>query len=449
MSDRDTIFAPSTPPGRGGIAVVRISGPDAGAALHALGGPATPVPRRATRVRLAAPEDGGPIDEAIALWFPAPRSFTGEDQVELHLHGGPAVVAAALEALGRLPRLRLAEPGEFTRRAFDNGKLDLSEAEGLADLIAAETEAQRRQALRQMGGALSVLSETWRARLVRALAHLEADLDFPDEDLPGGLAEAARYDISGLLSELTQHLEDRRGERLRDGFWIVILGPPNVGKSSLLNAIARRDAAIVSETAGTTRDLIEVHLDLAGYPVSVTDTAGLRRAADAGADPVEAEGIRRALARAEAADLRLVVSDIRDWPSLEEGAAALVDDSAILVLNKVDLASAPAEDSYRGRPLYAVSAREGSGLTELLAAVEREVVASLGVSGAAPALTRQRHRAAVEDCHAGLVRALDAASPELAAEDLRLAARALGRIAGRVDVEDVLDVIFREFCIGK
>ena len=457
MSDQDTIFALSTPPGRAGIAVVRVSGPRAGAALRALGGPEQPEARRATLARLAAPGDGVPIDEALIFWFPAPRSFTGEDQVELHLHGGPAVVGAALDALGAVPGLRLAEPGEFTRRAFDNGKLDLSEVEGLADLIAAETEAQRRQALRQMGGALSRLAESWRAQLVRALARLEAALDFPDEDLPADLFDATAHDILGLIEELAQHLDDgRRGERLREGFWIVILGPPNVGKSSLLNAIARRDAAIVSDRAGTTRDLIEVHLDLAGYPVSVTDTAGLRRAAGGAdgraggeTDPVEMEGIRRALARAEAADLRLVVCDVRDWPEAGEAMGDLIDDTAILVLNKVDLAAAPAGDSYRGRPLYALSARDGTGLSDLLAAVEREVVASLGVPGAAPGVTRRRHRAAIEDCRAALERTLSAVTVELMAEDLRLAARALGRIAGRVDVEDVLDAIFREFCIGK
>ena len=456
MFDQDTIFALSTPPGRAGIAVVRVSGRRAGAALRALGGPEEPEARRATLARLAAAGNGAPIDEALIFWFPAPRSFTGEDQVELHLHGGPAVVGAALDALGAVPGLRLAEPGEFTRRAFDNGKLDLSEAEGLADLIAAETEAQRRQALRQMGGALSRLAESWRARLVRALARLEAALDFPDEDLPDDLSDAAAHDISGLIEELAQHLDDgRRGERLREGFWIVILGPPNVGKSSLLNAIARRDAAIVSDRAGTTRDLIEVHLDLAGYPVSVTDTAGLRRAASADGragdetDPVETEGIRRALARAEAADLRLVVCDVRDWPRAGEAMRDLIDDTAILVLNKVDLGAAPAGDSYRGRPLYALSARDGTGLSDLLGAVEREVVANLGASGAAPEVTRRRHRAAIEDCRAALERALSAVTAELMAEDLRLAARALGRIAGRVDVEDVLDAIFREFCIGK
>jgi tRNA modification GTPase len=469
MAQDDTIFALSTAPGRAGVAVVRISGPGAGTALAALGGPADPEPRHATLVRLQAPGGGAPIDQGLALWFPRPHSFTGEDQVELHLHGGRAVVAAALEALDAVPGLRPADPGEFTHRAFDNGKLDLSEVEGLADLIAAETEAQRRQALRQMTGALSDLSESWRGRLVQTLAHLEADIDFPDEDLPAGLPGAARGDLSGLIGELAQYLDDRgAGERLRDGFQIAIVGPPNVGKSSLLNAIARRDAAIVSETAGTTRDVIEIHLDLAGYPVTLVDTAGLRAAVEAegnargamtpsgdgsvegaSVNPVEAEGMRRARDRAARADLKLVVCDAADWPELPPDSRALIDEAAYLVVNKVDLAVAPKETQHCGRPVFPISALEGSGVTQLLDGIEGAVVAALGVSGAAPALTRTRHRRALEDCRDALRRALEADLPELAAEDVRLAARALGRITGRVDVEDVLDAIFGEFCIGK
>lgn len=470
MSGEDTIFALSTPPGRAGVAVIRVSGPRAGPALSALGGPSDPEPRRATLVRLMSPDGGAPIDEGLVLWFPRPHSFTGEDQVELHLHGGPAVVSAALEALAAIPGLRAAEPGEFTRRAFDNGKLDLSEVEGLADLIAAETEAQRRQAVRQMSGALSSLTESWRARLVHALAHLEAEIDFPDEGLPSGLSDSVADDVLSLVGEISQYLEDQRsGERLRDGFQIAIVGAPNVGKSSLLNAVARRDVAIVSETAGTTRDVIEVHLDLGGYPVTLVDTAGLREAAAAtsgnpahgsaraaGGEPgpepigtIEAEGMRRALARAASADLKLVICDVREWPDLDPETRALIDGASFVVLNKVDLAPPPSDDAVKGRPLFAISARDGTGLRELLQRIEQEVTASLGVSGTAPCLTRQRHRTALEDCRDALARALDAEPTELAAEDVRLAVRALGRITGRVDVEDVLDAIFREFCIGK
>lgn len=469
MTDRDTIFALSTSPGRAGIAVLRISGPRAGAALAAMGGPSETRPRHATLVDLRAPDGGSSIDRALVLAFPRPRSFTGEDMVELQLHGGPAVVRAALEALAAIAGLRPAEPGEFTRRAFDNGKLDLSEVEGLADLIAAETEAQRRQALRQMRGALSALTEDWRHRLLAALAHLEAAIDFPDEDLPPEVWDRAQAEVSRLLDDISRYLEANPvGERLRDGFQIAIVGAPNVGKSSLLNALARRDVAIVAEQAGTTRDVIEVHLDLAGYPVILVDTAGLRDEVSAGAigtfgavGAVEAEGMRRARLRAADADLKLVVADIRDWPALEAGTRAMIDDRAILVLNKSDLAPPPAAAEAGGRPPFVVSARDGTGLDALLDHLQDVVTRHLGVSGAAPGLTRLRHRQALEACRDALERALAAADraggagddagddAALVAEDLRLAARALGRITGRVDVEDLLDVLFKEFCIGK
>jgi tRNA modification GTPase len=467
VSDHDTIFALSTAPGRSGVAVVRVSGPRSRAALAALGGPADPEARRAVLVDLRSPEGGGTIDRALVLAFAEPHSFTGEDVVELHLHGGPAVVRAALEALAGQDGLRPAEPGEFTRRAFDNGKLDLSEVEGLADLIAAETEAQRRQASRQMRGALSALTEDWRHRLLAALAQIEAAIDFPDEDLPPDGWSQAKDLVSELKNDISQYLgESPVGERLRDGYQIAIVGAPNVGKSSLLNALAQRDVAIVAESAGTTRDVIEVHLDLGGYPVTLVDTAGLR--AEIGRTPerrdesgtetigaVEVEGMRRARLRAESADLKLVVADLRDWPVPDSNAEALLDEAAVLVLNKLDLAQGPGEPGapgatrHRGRPLFAVSAREGTGLGALLDHLRDLVTRDLGVSGSAPSLTRLRHRRALEACRDSLARALAADEVALAAEDLRLAVRALGRITGRVDVEDLLDVIFREFCIGK
>ena len=430
-----------------------------------MGGPADPVARRAHLVDLRSPADGETIDRALVLSFPKPHSFTGEDVVELHLHGGPAVVKAALEALAGQDGLRPAEPGEFTRRAFDAGKLDLSEVEGLADLIAAETEAQRRQALRQMRGALSAVTEDWRVQLLAALAHMEAAIDFPDEDLPADVWSQAKDRVLELKDAISQYLsKDPAGERLRHGYHIAIVGAPNVGKSSLLNALAQRDVAIVAETAGTTRDVIEVHLDLGGYPVSLVDTAGLRdelgRATDPtggpsggpGSDPVdvvEAEGMRRARLRAASADLKLVVADLREWPDLDPGVEALVDETAVVVLNKRDLAKAPAATRHCGRPLFAVSAKEETGLDALLDHLKEVVTRELGVSGAAPSLTRLRHRQALEACRDGLVRALTADEAALAAEDLRLAIRALGRITGRVEVEDLLDVIFKEFCIGK
>jgi len=441
-----TIFAPATAPGRAAIAVIRISGPRASAALNALAGDVPP-PRRASLRRLRA-ADGAPLDDALVLWLPGPASYTGEDMAELHLHGGRAVVEAVLGALAAIPGLRPAEPGAFTRRAFDNGRLDLTAVEGLADLIAAETEAQRRQALRQAEGALAAVYERWRERLLRALARAEAAIDFPDEDLPETLDSAVVDDISCVLDEITQHLDDKgRGERLREGALVVIVGAPNVGKSSLLNRLAGRDAAIVSTRAGTTRDVIEVEMEIAGFPATLVDTAGLRAAMD----EIEAEGVRRARTRARAADLRIAVFDATRWPEIDPETRALVDDDTIVAVNKADLSPLTpdaADAALAGRPAIPLSCRTGAGIDALVAALGEALRARLDVT-AAPALTRQRHRSALEDCRAALARALTADAPELAAEDLRLATRALGRITGRVDVEDVLDAIFAEFCIGK
>lgn len=445
-----TIFAPATAAGRAGVAVVRISGPQAGPALERLTGKPLPTPRRATRARLRGPPDGQVLDDGLVLWFPGPASFTGEDVAELQVHGGRAVVTAILEALGSLPGLRPAEAGEFTRRAFDRGKLDLTAAEGLADLVDAETEAQRRQALRQLEGALAALYEGWRERLLQVLAHAEAEIDFPDEGLPDGLAATIGPAVRALAGEIDRHLDDgRRGERLREGLAMAILGPPNAGKSSLLNWLAGRDAAIVAATAGTTRDVIEVRLDLGGFPVLVADTAGLRDlAAPEGADAVEEEGIRRALARAESADLKLVVLDATAGSEVAPEIVALIDAQALVVVNKTDLGPSTVGLALGAARSYPVSVRTGAGLDALLADLTERVAAGLD-PGAAPALTRARHRAALGECRESLDRALVAGLPELAAEDLRLAARALGRITGRVGVEEVLDRLFAEFCIGK
>lgn len=451
MSSNDTIFALSTPPGRSGVAVLRLSGPAAGHALEALSGTPPPEPRKASLRSLCDPESGTAIDRGLVLWFPGPASFTGEDLAELHLHGGPAVVAAAVTALQALDGLRPAEAGEFTRRAFDAGKLDLTQVEGLADLIAAETEAQRRQALRQMDGGLSLLYGAWAERLTRILAQLEAYLDFPDEDLPESLEAAVDNDILGLCDEIGQHLVGNRvGERLRSGIEIAILGPPNAGKSSLLNVLAARDAAIVAETAGTTRDVVEVQLDLGGFPVTLADTAGLRALDESDAQSeIEREGIRRAKGRAERADLQLGVFDLRAWPALDAATLEVLGPAAMIVLNKADLAPPPGVGELDGREVFVLSAKTGAGVGDFLAALEVRVTDELSAALTAPSLTRARHRQALEDCRAALSRAREAALPELEAEDLRVALRALGRITGRVDVEDLLDVIFREFCIGK
>ncbi|HXQ53560.1 MAG TPA: tRNA uridine-5-carboxymethylaminomethyl(34) synthesis GTPase MnmE [Stellaceae bacterium] len=437
MSDGDTIYALSTAPGRAGIAVVRLSGLLAAPALRALAG-TVPPPRHAQLAHFHD-ESGEEIDRGLMLFFPAPASVTGEDVAEFHVHGSRAVVAALFEALARLG-LRLAEPGEFTRRAFLNGKLDLAEAEALADLVAAETSAQRRQALRQLSGALGQLTEAWRARLIDAQARLEAAIDFPDEDLPAGLMDAARDEVRALSREIAAHLaDDHRGERLRDGIAIAIVGPPNAGKSSLMNALARREVAITAASAGTTRDVIEVALDLEGYPVLLADTAGLRASRDA----VEEEGVRRARARAASADLKLVLIDATR-PEESDALADMVDRDAIVIANKIDLLP-PGVAPRIGLPL---SVKTGAGMDRLLERLGEEVAARFAPS-AAPLVTRARHREALEACRAALERFGAAPLPELAAEDLREAARALGRITGRVDVEDMLDRLFAEFCIGK
>ncbi len=441
----DTIFAPATAPGRAGIAVVRISGPATRAALAALSCPVPP-PRHAARARFVDRASGEAIDDGLALFFPAPASLTGEDIAELHLHGGRAIIEAVTAVLAAQPGLRLAEPGEFTRRAFEHGKLDLTEAEAVADLVGAETAAQRRQALRQLDGELGRLYEAWRQVLLRATAHVEAAIDFPEEGLPETLDEAARSAVAGLVAEIDRHLADnRRGEILRDGVSVAILGPPNVGKSSLINALAQRDVAITSAVAGTTRDVIEVRLDLAGYPVILADTAGLRAARDA----IEAEGVRRARARAAAADLTIVVLDLAD-AAAATAVSAQLEAATLVVANKLDLVGGDREVALARLPPDAVplSTLTGEGLPLLLdrlaAAVKQRYAATAG-----PVLTRSRHRAALGECAAALRRSLAATLPELAAEDLRLAVRALGRITGRADVEDILDIIFRDFCIGK
>jgi tRNA modification GTPase len=404
-----------------------------------------PPPRVAQRRRLVDPHSAEVLDEGLILWFPAPRSATGEDVAELHLHGSRAVLAAVMQALARLG-LRLAEPGEFTRRAFLNGKLDLLQAEAIADLAAAETDAQRRQALRQLGGELGDVYRGWRDRLTRILAHLEAAIDFPDEDLPPAIGDRILGETEGLVAEIERHLADgHRGERLRDGIDVAILGPPNAGKSSLLNRIARRDVAITSPVPGTTRDVIEVAIDLGGYPIVLADTAGLRDSADA----IEQEGKRRAVQRAEQAEIRLFVFDIAH-PADAAGASAWPGADTILVANKIDLV--PAADTDLSPPALPVSALPISALTaegidRLLTLLGERVAQSYRIE--APVLTRARHRQALEEAAASLQRSFFAALPELRAEDLRLALRSLGRITGAVDVEDLLDVIFRDFCIGK
>ena len=420
---------------------MRVSGPQACNTLLALAG-RLPPPRRATRSALKN-TSGETIDQALVLWFPGPASFTGEDVAEFHVHGGQAVIAAVLQALLAVPEVRLSEPGEFTRRAFEYGKLDLTAAEGLADLVDAETEGQRRQALRQMQGGLQSVYDGWRAQLLSIVALVEAEIDFPDEDLPDALASRADPLIGALLWDMSHHLNDRaRGERIRDGYRIAIIGAPNAGKSSLLNALVGREAAIVSDIPGTTRDVVEARLTLAGFPVWLADTAGLRQAADT----IEAEGIRRALARAEEADLRLIVIDAANPAPIAD--AAKSDD--IVVWNKSDLNDAQASTPQQGAAHHHVnvSTKTGIGLAQLLGDITARVAQDLAASEA-PAISRARHRVLVSQAATYLTSAQTAAAPELAAEHLRRAADALGRLTGRIDVEEVLGEIFGRFCIGK
>jgi tRNA modification GTPase len=435
----DTIVAHASGAGASAIAVLRVSGPQASTVIEALCG-GLPEPRVATLRRIGPPH-WSLIDRGLVLWFPAPASFTGEDMAELHVHGSRAVVAEAIAAMLSLDGVRLAEPGEFVRRAFENGKIDLRQVEGLADLVQAETSWQREQALAQAEGIASERYEAWRKQLLKAQGLVEAELDFADEgDVGVGVSAQAGAIVAGLLMELESALQGR-GERLRSGVRIVIVGPPNAGKSSLLNALARRDVAIVSHEAGTTRDVIEVHLDLGGLPVTLTDTAGLREAAS----HVEAEGIARALSRAEDADILLWVVDAT--ASVWQPPASLADQARIVVLNKIDLA--PDAGAGQGDAV-AVSAKTGQGLDHLLARLEAEAGTATDAGGGGALMTRARHRIELEKARDALVRFRDVpAAPELKAEELRIAARHLGRLTGHIDVEDVLGEIFSEFCIGK
>lgn len=438
-----TIYAQSSGRGRAAIAIIRVSGPAAGAALRTLAGDELPPPRRASLRRLIDPKSGQTIDRALVLWFPGPASETGEDLAEFHVHGGEATRAALFEALGQLPGLRPAEPGEFARRSFANGKLDLTAVEGLADLVEAVTEAQRHQALRQLDGELGALYETWRGQLLGLQAMVEGEIDFAEDGVPQGVSKAIRPQILGVRDQITQHLGDhRRGERLREGLNVVILGAPNVGKSTLLNALARRDVAMVSDIAGTTRDALEVALDLGGYPVTLIDTAGIRESADS----LEAEGVRRALARAATADLKLVLVDARTWPAIDQTTKSLLDQNSLVVLSRADLRTGSLD--LGGQEALALSVKTGNGLPALLQALADAARQRLEMSGELMP-TRARHRQALEATVTALGRASSANSLELLAEDLRLGIRALGRITGRVDVEDMLDRLFAQFCIGK
>ena len=442
----DTIFAPATAAGRSAVAVVRLSGPQTGRALKALAGK-LPRPREAA-LRILKDAEGRSIDQALVLWFEGPSSYTGEDAAEFHVHGGPAVVAGLLEAIAA-QGLRLAEPGEFTRRAFENGKLDLAQAEGVADLIEAETEAQRRQALDQLGGALGQAQTRWRDGLIEALAMFEAAVDFPDEEVPADVAARARPVLRGLIAELEHAVADvKRGERVREGFRVALVGAPNAGKSTILNALAGREAAIVTATPGTTRDVIEVPMRLAGYKALLADTAGLRDTHD----EIEAEGVRRARAWADDADLRIWVVD---GASDSAVTVPTLHPHDLCLINKADLVQgaetghALVEARALNVEVIRLSAWKPDDISALLMTLEHRVVDALA-GAELPTATRLRHRELLSEALERLNRALLLEDDlELAAEDVRLAGRALDRITGRIDPEDVLDRVFSSFCIGK
>ncbi|XP_035863444.1 tRNA modification GTPase GTPBP3, mitochondrial isoform X3 [Sander lucioperca] len=475
IADAETIFALSSGHGRCGVAVVRASGPASATALRCMTGLTRklPPPRTALLRSITDPQSKEVLDRGLVFWFPAPHSFTGEDSVEFHIHGGPAVITAVLQALGSVPGMRPAEAGEFTRRAFQAGKLGLTEVEGLGDLIHAETEAQRRQALRQMSGELGRLYQDWTHKLKRCLAHVEAFIDFSEDELiEDGVLNQVDRSVCDLQAEIVRHLKDeRRGERLRSGVQVVIAGATNAGKSSLLNTLCQRPAAIVSPIAGTTRDIVETALDIGGFPVLLSDTAGLRESPDL----VEREGVRRARERVEQADLTLVVVDCTDLPSDAQQAAAFLQehlgrvlpnqeqpetDRFLLVLNKTDML--PEEQRLKLDrelrrvsglpPVCLISCHTNAGLQDFLTVLHSSVKTLCGdpLSGA-PTLTQARHRAHLQQCFAALAqyqryRDIDLA---LAAEGVRLALTSLGRITGHVGAEEILDIIFKDFCIGK
>jgi len=442
MSAADTIFALSSGPGRAGIAIVRISGRAAGQVAEAMLGVIPPA-RKALLARIVHPSTRRVLDRAMTLWFPGPASATGEDVLELHLHGSPAVLRAVFEALGELPGLRMAEPGEFTRRAFANGKLDLVEAEGLADLLQAQTEAQRRQAMSHLLGDASSVFEGWRRRLIGAMGLVEAAVDFSEEeDISLAALHSARPAISALIDDMQLAVDGAKtGEAIRDGVRVVLVGPPNTGKSSLLNAMAKRDAAIVSSIPGTTRDVIEVNFDLNGIPVVLCDTAGLR----ASADEIESIGMARSRKAAGQADIVLWVGarDIAGSMTVDDGVGA-----DLIVENKADLAAL--SSCGRSAAVIETSSLQPDTVARLLQRLSKLVERRYG-RGESGLIVRERQRLTIVDSirHLNESLKLDTGSSELVAEELRAAAVALGRLTGAIDVEDLLASIFSQFCIGK
>lgn len=443
-----TIYALSTVYGKSGVAVIRVSGPEALSALTAMTAIDTAKikPRYAYFAKIHDAVSKQPLDEAVVLYFKAPNSFTGEDIVEFQTHGSKAVIAAVMESLGSLPGFRLAEPGEYSKRAFYNGKMDLTEAEGLADLIDAETSEQQKYAIRQMEGSLKNLYEGWRTDLIKILAHLEAFIDFPDEDIPTSVMSNMKNTVFKLESEIESHLNsDSIGERLREGFRVAIIGAPNAGKSSLLNAIVKRDAVIVSDIAGTTRDAVDVHLDLNGYPVMFTDTAGLRETEE----EIEKKGIDIAYSKIHDADLVICLFDAsKDSVQLFDKIRESLKNKALYVANKSDKLTDEQCSNLEKQGCLVISAKQKAGVEKLLIYIGN-VIKERFTSNSNLLITRRRYREALQDVIENLRIFGFNKEIELTAEDVRLAARALGKITGRIEVDDILDKIFGDFCIGK
>ena len=442
-----TIYALSTGPGVSGIAVVRVSGKEAAEVVKQLTGDDLPVPRVAVLKKLKNSNTNEMIDEGIVLWFPGPNSYTGEDLAEFHVHGSRAVVSALHSSISGIKNCRLAEPGEFTKLAFQNGKINLLKAEGIADLVSAETEIQRKQAVEIMSGKSSDKFTSWRAKLLKILAHVEAKIDFPDEDLPKDTLDEIQKTSNQVSKEIEKVLDDQKvGERIREGFKIAIVGPTNAGKSSLLNYLSKRDVAIVSEIAGTTRDVIETHLNLDGYPVVVSDTAGIRESKN----EIEKKGIKLALNRAEDADLKLIIVDAKsvDFTSVLE---ELIDENAILIVNKSDLIAGNINNELKKHDHILVSIKNNLNLDKLILKIKKKLENKF-ISYGDILITRERHRQHLEQCISHLKNFKNKNGSEdydKAAEDLRLATRHLGMIVGKVDVEEILGSIFNDFCIGK
>jgi len=442
-----TIYALSTGPGVSGVAVIRVSGENTAEVVKKITGTSLPPARTATLRKFN--KNGGKelIDEGVIIWFPAPNSYTGEDLAEFHVHGSRAVISAMHSAISKVKNCRLAEPGEFTKRAFQNGKINLLKAESIADLVSAETEIQRKQALKIMSGQSSVKFNYWREKLLKILSHVEAKIDFPDEDLPKNIIKEIQKISNGVLKEIKKTLNDQKvGERIREGFKIAILGPTNSGKSSLLNYLSKRDVAIVSEIAGTTRDVIETHLNLDGYPVIVSDTAGIRSSKN----EIEKKGIKIALKRAEDADLKLVIVSAKnvDFKDVLKG---LLAKNAILVVNKSDLIKGKLNKKFKRYDHVLISIKKDLNLNKLILKIKNKLKNKF-TTNEDVLITRERHRQNLINCVQHLEKFEKKKSDQdfdKAAEDLRLATRHLGMIVGKVDVEELLGSIFNDFCIGK